>query len=151
MRGGNLIGLLSVYYFHFRTDPEKDGRNIVLHIKDFKEETLCNGYEIVANCYKSMLVKEFYGVTLSLNANRTVTYATCSCRGGTGCIPNKKGGKGADCKHSSALYKYVNSWNSQSQTNQKMEWNKPSEKKVLLYDKSKPMQEIFGGRFVKVG
>ena len=51
---------------------------------------------------------------------------------------------------SSALYKYINSWNSESQTNRKMEFNKPSGKQELLYDKSKTMQEIFGGRYVKV-
>ena len=146
----NLIGSLSFYYFHSRADPEKDGRNILRHVKNFTEETLCNGYEIAAHCYKSMMIKEFYKVTLTLDSNRIVTYATCSCLGGTGCIPNKKGGKGADCKHSSALYKYINSWNSESQTNRKMEFNKPSGKQELLYDKSKTMQEIFGGRFVKV-
>ena len=131
---------------NFRPDPTKGGEELMPHLEHVRE-TMWNDKSwslIEANCLRSMSMNEDYlnlhFKVQKVDNDRIVIHADCDCVAGRG-WPDSVG---ADCKHSSALYLYINSdaHKSTSKTDVKMTWKDPSKKKLELYPPGQTFDDL---------
>ena len=79
-----------------------------------------------------------YQLTFEVDGERIVTTASCSCLAG---------GDGW-CKHSCALFTWINEESTKTQTDRQQTWSDPSTRAKLLYKDPRSAVELFGGRRV---
>ena len=102
---------------------------------------------IIASCLPAMSLNDgYYTVTFmvqEIDNERVVIYAHCTCVWGRG-LPNDIGADSmADCKHSAAMFFYINSklHRSTSKTDIKLTFKEPSKKKLELYPPGQTFQD----------
>ncbi len=94
--------------------------------------------EIVGECIREMsLTENPWRITLELEpVTRQVLRSHCSCTAGADGI----------CKHTAAIFKYVNTERSEGCTDTEQSWSKPSKKLAELYPKGECIQKLFFGK-----
>ena len=138
-------GFQAIKGVKFNPQPLKDG-NLLLGENDIETSHLFNVREVfyknrtdtdlIGECVRSMSVRANpYIITFVIDENRNVKSGRCSCVAGID----------LQCKHSAALYQYVNLERTESKTDAPKVWLKPSEKQKKLYRKAKTFNEMFGG------
>lgn len=119
----------------FRKSNLSNGKAMLPHIFHVKEHRKTTGTTIFGRCVKQMKVTgkdSFYDIDFQLDSNRNVIDMHCSC------VPGISG----LCKHSAALFLYINCERQETQTDQPCGWNKPSEKGKELYPKGKCLDDL---------
>ena len=138
-------GFGAIKGLQFNPQPLKDG-HLLLGENDFETSHIFNVREvfyknqtdsdIIGECIRSMSVRsDSYKLTFVIDKERNVKSGRCSCVAG---IDLK-------CKHSAALYLYINLERTESKTDAPKAWLKPSEKQKKMYRKAKTFKEMFGG------
>ena len=128
--------------FQFRGHPKSEGEeDLQGHICNVEETFFQDGGStIIGYCCRSHSYRANpYEITLELDQQRNVTTRKCSCLGG---------GDGW-CKHTSALYTWVNFEKTLSKTDRPQQWHIPSKFAQMLYRESKPVVELWGGKKVE--
>ena len=116
--------------------------NIHEVIQSHKDWTL-----IAASCLPEMSLNDGYYnlkyMVQDVNGERTVIYALCECVSGKGVPNNIDAESMADCKHSAALFFYINSnvHRTTSKTDVQYTWKEPSKKKLELYPPGQTFQD----------
>ena len=118
---------------HFRRDPERDGKDLIPHIFDIREERR-SYVTISAKCFRSMAIrKDPYVVEFLLTpSSRTVVSGRCSCPCGLS----------FNCKHCAALFYYINTERSESKTDATQRWSAPSLQLQELYPKGASVEHL---------
>ena len=122
---------------HFRHSNLSKGQNLVNagHIIDVEEVRETGKVtEIRGYCIPQTNIRNNpYPMELYLDDERNVIGGRCSCSGGAT----------ANCKHSAALFVYINSERIESQTDRQQEWNAPSKAAKKLYPKGETIAKLF--------
>ncbi len=120
----------------FRATALKSGRDLLdgHHLHEVQECQEGDQTYIRAACVPEMSVRQpAYKIEFQVDKNRQVSDARCSCVAGVT----------AKCKHSAALYLFVNEERSTSQTDEEQRWKMPSRKKQSLYPKGETIEQLF--------
>ncbi len=127
-------GFQPIFGHTFHPANEKKGSDLVSHVFNV-EETRANGKtEITASVIREMKIRDdHFRVTFDIDSNRTIKSARCSCVAGCDGF----------CKHSFAVFFYVNHERTEACTDKQQEWLKPSQKLRNLYPKGKTIQKLF--------
>ncbi len=136
-----LGGFEAISGLDFRKSLLSSGREMMQHalnvreIRRSDENGVVTSVTIAADCIREMsLTEKPWTVTLELRPDdRVVTLARCSCTAGIDGL----------CKHTSAIYQFVNCERSEGCTDSNQVWSKPSEKLNDLYPKGSSIQELF--------
>ncbi len=134
-------GFEEIQGLEFRKAIAEKGDDMVHHVFNVKEvRTLSDDNSqvlkavISGECIREMsLSKDPWKVVFEVGADRTVTLARCSCTAGIDGM----------CKHTAALFKFVNSERSEGCTDREQGWSKPTKKLNDLYPKGESIQKLF--------
>lgn len=129
------VGFSAIVMPPFRPDIVKKGHlmfkaNRVCGLREFEYS---DPVMIDAKCVPQMAVnKEPYSIQITLSPTREVIKARCSCPAGISGM----------CKHTYAVIEAVNEERTESQTDEKATWGKPSEKNKSLHKKGQSVDDI---------
>jgi hypothetical protein len=114
-------------------DLAKSGH--VQNVREIQDPGQRSEIEITGVCVRQTRLNERpYNVVLIINEQREVKQAHCQCPAGT--VGN--------CKHTAALFYFINHEREETKTDKACQWNAPSTMGQSLYPKGKPFDEIFG-------
>ena len=84
----------------------------------------------------------YYTIKFKVNNNnqRDILYAHCGCVVGRGQVEDENF---AECKHAAALFYYIKSNKTYSQTDDQLAWKAPSKKKLELYSHGKTFETLY--------
>ncbi len=136
-----LGGFETIAGLDFRKSLLSSGKDMIPHTLNVREirKSDENGQivsiTIAADCIREMsLTEKPWNVTLEINpVDRSVSLARCSCTAGADGL----------CKHTSAVFQFVNSERSEGCTDSQQIWAKPSAKLNDLYPKGVSIQQLF--------
>ena len=124
---------------HFRGHPLFDGEDLQTHVCAVEETFYKDApfSTIVGYCARSLNYrKDPYKVEFEVNQERFVTFRHCSCQGGEDGL----------CKHTNAVYSWVNEEKTLGQTDRPLSWNTPAKYAQELYRETKSIHELYGGK-----
>ena len=105
-----------------------------MHLFNVFEEQKGNSVITARILRETSVTEEPYFIRFEIDETRRVTKAYCSC---------VAGGQGG-CKHSAALFLYINTERTEGKTDWKQGWTAPSKKLQETYPKGQTLQQIFG-------
>ncbi len=130
-------GFQPIFGHKFHPANETKGSDLVSHVFNVEETRWSGGQvQITASVIREMKIRDdHFRVTFDVDESRLVKSARCSCVAGCD----------GYCKHSFAVFYYVNHERTESCTDKQQEWLKPSQKLRALYPKGKTIQKLFRG------
>ncbi len=133
-------GFEAIDGLEFRKAIAEKGHDMVQHIfnvkevRKFSDDGQVLEISISGQCIREMsLSKDPWNVIFELTSDRHVILARCSCTAGIDGM----------CKHTAALFKFVNLERSEGCTDDKQGWSKPTKKLNDLYPKGESIQKLF--------
>ncbi len=138
-------GFEQIHGYEPRKGIRKKGEEMVYHafnVREVQKSDITTGevtsIDIIGDCIREMsLTEKPWIVTLEVEPRtRDIKRSHCSCTAGADGV----------CKHTAAIYKYVNSERSEGCTDAEQSWSKPSKKLAELYPKGECIQKLFFGK-----
>lgn len=120
---------------HFRSDPLKDGQQLIPHLSCVEELRTESKVFIRCQCIPQMSIhNDRYYVEFEVESTtRKIIDGRCSCPAGLS----------YNCKHAASLYLFINAERTESVTDIQQRWKAPSKRLQELYPKGETMEKIF--------
>jgi putative phage-type endonuclease len=129
-------GFSSIKAEHFRAETLRKGSELTKHIYSVEEIRSKEQIFFKAKIVRTTCLNEApYSIHFELDQARSFKDGHCTCVAGIT----------ANCKHSAALFLYINNERSTSQTDKEQLWKTPSKKIQSLYPKGETIEQLLGG------
>jgi putative phage-type endonuclease len=130
-------GFSTIKAEHFRAETLRKGSELTKHLYAVEEIRSKEQIFFKAKIVRTTCLNEApYSITFELDQSRNFKDGRCNCVAGIT----------ANCKHSAALFLFINNERSTSQTDKEQQWKTPSKKIQVLYPKGETVEQLLGGK-----